>query len=362
MSRYTKKKYNIHDVVPGMEVADIVLTEDGKVALSEGATLNFSNIERLKYWGVTSLMIKGPIEPGPELPIEPQGPLNQQQQRFFQKYDVAVHAIRNAFQNMRYFKEVPIQEMQELAEQAIEPLVETVGVVNHLQMAPREDDYTFHHSINVAVMSGVLGKWLGYNSEEVKELILAGLLHDIGKTQVPLEILNKPGKLTPEEMQVMRSHSTLGYQLVRSIQQVTPAVSYAVLQHHERMDGSGYPLQVKADKIHPYARIVAVADIYDAMTSDRVYTNKTSPFSVAEMLVQEMFNKLDPNICTIFLNNVRDFFLGSIVKLSDGRKAEVIYLGQFTGSRPVVRTDEGEFIDLEKRKDIGILNLESRQG
>ncbi|CUH93993.1 hypothetical protein P22_0055 [Propionispora sp. 2/2-37] len=353
MSQYTKKRYNIHDVVPGMEIGETVLMENGKIALTEGVILNFSAIERLKYWGVNSVVIKEAA-----VAVRQEDPINLQRKHFFGQYDKAVGGIKDMFQNLRYFKEVPVQQFQVLADQIVESMVTTVGVVNSLLMTPRKQDYTFHHSVNVAVISGVLGQWLGYGYTEVKELILAGLLHDIGKAQIPLAILNKPGKLSAEEMTVMRTHSTLGYNLIKEMREIPIGVSYAVLQHHERMDGSGYPLQIKGDKIHPYARIIAVADIYDAMTSDRVYVNKTSPFSVAEMLVQEMFNKLDPSICTLFLNNVRDYFLGGIVQLSDGRRAEVIYLGQVAAARPVVRTEEGEFIDLEKRRDLGILSLE----
>ncbi|MCE5284926.1 MAG: HD-GYP domain-containing protein [Pelosinus sp.] len=353
MPHYVNKRFSIYDVIPGMEVGKVVLTENGQVALSEGTVLNFSLIERLKYWGVNSLEIREVI---PDNDSAPQIP-DSSQQKFYNGYNSTVNTIKRAFENMRYFKEVPLQEMSELVEKSVNPLVEAVGVINHLHLVRRQDDYTFHHSVNVAVICGVLGKWLGYNGVELKDLILAGLIHDVGKTQIPLEILNKPGRLTDEEMDLMRQHTTFGYNMVKDLNNLPLHIIYAVLQHHERMDGSGYPFKVRGNKIHPYARIVAVADIYDAMTSDRVYHDKSTPFTVVEMLVGEMFHKLDPSICTVFLNNVRDYFAGSRVRLSDGREAEVVYLGQFSAARPIVRTDDGEFIDLEKRKDISIASL-----
>ena len=123
------------------------------------------------------------------------------------------------------------------------------------------------------------------------------------------------------------------------------------------MNGKGYPIGLSRDKIQPFARIIAVADIYDAMTSDRVYRRKVTPYKVVEVLLNEMFATVDPVVCTTFLNNVRDYFLGNIVELSDGRIGKVVYLWNFSGAMPVVRTTDGEFIDLEKNRDIAIIKL-----
>lgn len=359
MPYYINKRYNIHEVVPGMQLAKIVLTETGQVALSEGAILNPSLIERLKYWGVYTVEIREWVED--EAKVSEESLPESQQQKFFNSYQSTVRVVKKAFETMRYFKETPISEMRELVDEAIDPLVETTGVINHLHLVERKDDYTFHHSLNVAVICGTLGKWVGYTGVDLKDLILAGLLHDMGKTQIPLEILNKPGGLTVEEMDVMKKHPAYGYNMIKEIKHLPLAVMYAVLQHHERMDGGGYPLSLPGNKIHPFAKIVAIADVYDAMTSDRVYHKKISPFHVVETLVGEMYDKLDPEFCTVFLNNVRDFFVGSIVILNDGREAEVLCLGQYAASRPVVRTTDGEFIDLEKCKELGIVNLSSAQ-
>lgn len=125
----------------------------------------------------------------------------------------------------------------------------------------------------------VLGKWMGYAGQNLKELILAELVHDIGKTLVLLEILNNPGRLTDIEMEVMKTHTTLGYQMICNLN-IPQSVMLGTLQHHERSDGSGYPLRVGSSKIHEFAKIIAAADIFDAMTSDRVYRAKISPFTV----------------------------------------------------------------------------------
>ncbi|WP_371371377.1 HD-GYP domain-containing protein [Sporomusa aerivorans] len=355
-ARYRIIPYSISEVKPGMEIGRMVLTQDDKVILSEGTILTESMIEGLRFWEIHSVFIKE-LSPSAEPALDFSIPETPLQKKFYAEYDKTVSNLKAYFDKMRFFKDVPLAMLRELANSSVEPLINANGVLNHIHMVRRQDDYTFHHSVNVAIISGVLGKWLGYTGTKLRDLILAGLLHDIGKTQIPLDILNKPGKLTEDEMEVMRLHTTRGYQLIRDVPGIPRGVVYGVFQHHERFDGSGYPLGVQGDKIHEYAKIIAVADIYDAMTSDRVYHRKVSPFTVVEMLVEEMFNKLDPEIGSVFLNNVRDYFVGNIVELSDGRQAEVIYLGQFMASRPIIVTENNEYIDLERRKSLSITKI-----
>lgn len=354
-ARFCIKPYALGEVQPGMEIGRMVLTPDDKVILSEGTIITDSMLKGLQFWNITTVFIKQALSAEPNLDFSI--PETAGQKKFYADYDSTVSVVKDSFAKIRFFKEVPLITMQKLASDAIEPLINSAGVINHMNLVHRQDDYTFHHSVNVAIICGVLGKWLGYTGKEWQDLILTGLLHDIGKTQIPLEILNKPGKLTTAEMEIMQQHTTRGYKLLHEKKEIPNGVIHGILQHHERFDGSGYPLAVPGEQIHKYARIIAVADIYDAMTSDRVYHRKVSPFAVAEMIVGEMFKKLDPEIVTIFLNNVRDYFVGNIVELSDGRQAEVIYLGQFMAARPIVVTEDNEYIDLECNKTISIAKI-----
>lgn len=355
--RYCVKPYSLDEAKPGMEIGRMVLTQDDKIILSEGTILTESMLQGLQFWNIRTVFIKEVLSPKEKIDFSI--PETAVQKKFYAEYENTVSVIKNAFSKIRFFKDVPIEDMQDLANKAIEPLINSTGVINHLNMVRRQDDYTFHHSVNVAIISGLLGKWLGYTGAELKDIILAGLLHDVGKTQIPLEILNKPGKLAADEMQIMQYHTTRGYKLLQEKTELPAGVVHGILQHHERFDGSGYPLAVAGDQIHQYAKIIAIADIYDAMTSDRVYHRKSSPFEVVELIVEEMFNKLDPEIVTVFLNNVRDYFIGNIVELSDGRRAEVIYLGQFLAARPIVLTEDKEYIDLERNKTLSIVRIVS---
>ncbi len=353
--RYCVKPYSLSEAKPGMEIGRMVLTQEDKVILSEGTILTESMLQSLRVWNINTVFIKEILSL--KAKIDFSIPETAVQKKFYADYDNTVNVVKNAFSKIRFFKDIPLSDMQNLASNSIEPLINSTGVINHLNMVRRQDDYTFHHSVNVAIISGLLGRWLGYNVSELKDLILAGLLHDVGKTQIPLEILNKPGKLAADEMEIMKLHTTRGFKLLQEKQALPNGVVHGILQHHERFDGSGYPLALPGNQIHKYAKIIAVADIYDAMTSDRVYHRKSSPFAVVEMIIEEMFNKLDPEIGSVFLNNVRDYFIGNIVELSDGRQAEVIYLGQFMAARPIVLTEDKEYIDLERNKTLSIVKV-----
>ncbi len=347
--------YLLEDVTEGMQLGTAIVKEDGKILLAEGTLLTNKIIERLRNWGVTKVGIR-------EDDVKPDfsafnKPFTEEERLFRGEYTRAVGTMKLTFDAVRKFKKIPGREMNRMVDQTLVPLVSTVGAVNYLHQDKPIDDYTFFHSVNTAIIAGVVAQWLGYQAEEIREIVAAGLLHDVGKTQIPLEILNKPGKLNHEEMKVMQLHATYSYKLISESGDFSSNVALAALQHHERLDGTGYPAKVLSRKIHPYAKLVALADIYDAMTSDRVYREKVTPFEVVETLIQDMFGKLDPDMCSVFLKNLKDHFIGYVVQLNDGREAEVVFLGQSKATRPVVRTRDGNVIGLDKTHDLGIVKV-----
>ncbi len=342
------------DVTPGMELAKAILRDNGKILLTEGTVLTETLIQRLRGQGVSHIHIKG--ESGPDLTAfdRPPSPLRLDFQR---KHDAVTQTMQRTFDAVRRFKKIPTREMNQVVEEALLPMVNTAGALNYLQRDRSVDEYTFVHSVNVGIMAGVLGHWLGYKAPQLKELTLAGLLHDMGKTQIPLPVLNKPLRLTDEEMKVMRLHPIVGYKLAQDSGVISNDVALAILQHHERMNGSGYPSGVKKERIHPYAKILAVVDTYDAMTSDRVFKSKATPLSVIKIMLEEMYDRLDPDVCTVFLDNLKDCFVGNVVELSDGREAEILYFGSVFTPAPVLRTRQGEFINLSGAEALEIVRV-----
>jgi putative nucleotidyltransferase with HDIG domain len=327
-----------------------VLSDTGQVLLSANTVLSEAMIKRLAFLGYDSVIT---LEDDTVNDTARHKRLAERI-RFNEKYEQTVSLVRHAFDEIRYFKEVPLKQMKDLSDNALVSLAATPGVLGYLHSLRSIDNYTFQHSVNVAIITAIISKWMGYEGEEHKDYVLAGLLHDVGKAVIPLEILNKPGPLTNSEMEVMKRHTTFGIDMLRNAKVLADCVLAGVEQHHERLDGSGYPRGLTGDAIMACPRIIAIADMYDAMTSQRVYRPSMTPFVVIKTLFENMFDKLDAGTATIFLNNLKDYFIGSIVKLSDGRLAEVILLDWISWDRVTVKTADGEYIQLDDNSNVQI--------
>lgn len=219
------------------------------------------------------------------------------------------------------------------------------------------DKLTYRHSVNVAYYSMLLGKWLNLDNEAIRNVTKAGLLHDVGKSQIPLEILNKKGRLSVSEFDMIKKHAYYGYEMVRTRNCVTEKVSEAVLQHHEREDKSGYPYGIGGTQLNIYTKIVAVADVFDAMTSERVYKKRSTPFEAFEMFFAKGTTGFDHDICDTFLTNISACYTGSKVLLSSGATGEIAYVPPYSVTQPVI--DLGlRCLDLSKECDMRILSMQ----
>jgi putative nucleotidyltransferase with HDIG domain len=249
--------------------------------------------------------------------------------------------------------------VQELADTRVRQMTQIPGALHYLRALDMMDDRIVQHSVNVAVLTGVLGRWLGGSHRQIGEMILAGLLHDVGKMLINAEVaVKRIEELTAAEARIYRSHCVEGYRLLNSNAYNLPFnVLAGVLQHHEWIDGRGYPLALRGEKIHLFAKVIAIADLYDIMTSDGLKNHRITPWQAVEILVGQMFKKLDPEVAGIFLHQLREQLIGNPVRLNDGREALVVYLGTDIFQRPVVRTRDGGFIDLEKERSVSISEM-----
>jgi len=328
---------------PGMLLTESVISDTGKILLKPGVRLTKKNIKKLSKWRTISVNVKLPSKIPPL------------QHKFLTTYKETLNLVAATFEKISAFGEVPIKQCEELVENYIDLMTNVTGIISILHRVKSHNEYTFEHSLNVAIISGVIGRWLGLTGKNLKDLILTGLLHDIGKFLIPPKILNKPSKLTDEEMKIIKTHSAHGYRLLRNCDELSPKVKLGILQHHERQDGSGYPQGLKGENIHIYANIVAIADIYDAMSSKRVYRRQLPPFVVFETLLEQMFEKLNPKVCLTFLANIRRFMMGSLVLLSDGSQAKIVLLNDLLRIRPVVQLENGDLIDLESNRQLEVI-------
>lgn len=258
---------------------------------------------------------------------------------------------------LKALKRLNIEKCLYLANQIIDEirsndsmLVETINLSSY-------DNYTYIHSINVSILSVITGIALGCSDEQLKNLSRAALLHDIGKTCISKEILNKPDILTEEEFSEIRKHPLYGYNILKDNNDISSVVRNAVYSHHENEDGTGYPRGLTSEKIHFFAKIIHIADVYDALTAKRIYKNPLNPADALEYLMANVESKFDKQILEIFIKYIAPYPVGTSVKLSNGQTAVVIKNNEETLTRPVVKQSNGSIINLQNVLNITIIEL-----
>ena len=207
-------------------------------------------------------------------------------------------------------------------------------------------DSVYAHCLNVSLISRMIGRWLKLQAHDLDVLTIAGLLHDIGKLRIPEEILNKPGLLSDEEFKQIRQHPRYGYDILKGQPNLDPRIKKTALMHHERCDGSGYPSGLGEDFIDNYAMIVAIADVYDAMTAARSYRAPLCPFQVISSFEKEGYQKYYTRYILTFLKQIAVTYQSNRVILSDGRGCNIVMLNQNALSRPIVQFDDNTCLDL----------------
>ncbi|WP_310603012.1 HD-GYP domain-containing protein [Anaerosporobacter sp.] len=221
-----------------------------------------------------------------------------------------------------------------------------------LRSMKHTSDFTYIHSVNVALISNMIAKWLRMDQTEIELLSVAGLLHDIGKTKLPQEIINKQELLNNSEIREFKRHSTLGYNILKE-KDVDKRIQLVALTHHERCDGSGYPLRLKSTEICTFAKIVAIADTYDELTISHSERKAVSPFTVVQMFESEGLHQFDTSIMLTFLNSILDTYIHSDVLLSNGQKGKIVFINKAAPSRPIVKIG-AQFLDLSVNMHLNI--------
>lgn len=366
------KEYQTKDLLPGMVTAIPVRTKRGQLIINPNVELTRTLISRLEFYGIASVQItenkqvatpmetpKDPAYFPAKSPVSAPSPVSDSSysqklksspefQRFQVDFTLRSQDLKNCFD--AYLSDGGTVNKEELLSKTISlvsPKQTTLDVFDMLHNMRQVNDSTYAHSLNVAIISRIIGKWLHFSNEELDTLTLAGLLHDIGKTKIPDEVLNKDGKLTDEEFQMIRNHPKYGYDILKS-QPLNSHIKKAALMHHERCDGSGYPMGLTMEEIDDYALIIAIADVYDAMTAARSYRAPLCPFEVIAEFEKDGLQKYKPKYILTFLENIANAYQNNRVMLSDGTSARIVLLNHRRLSKPLVQLDDGACIDLEK--------------
>ena len=273
-------------------VKDVVL-EDGRILLLKGFTIKPRYLNKLKVYNVPFIYVEDDIVELEEISEE-------------RVYEDAFSNIKDIMESIRYDEKVDIEELKETVDDMVQHILNDDMVFMTLTGIRDIDNYTFLHSVDVCIYSVITAKALNINNNDIYELALAAILHDVGKCKIPLSILNKLGKLTTEEFEVMKHHSIKGFEIVGQIPGISERIARVICQHHEKWNGSGYPLGLKNYDIELWARIISISDVYDALTSRRPYKEAVSHDEAISIMKQED-GKFDPVLINLFYKNADKF-------------------------------------------------------
>lgn len=295
----------------GMITAQSIYNSQGASYLSKGTPLNEQYINRLKKLGIREVTVTS---------LNPNNPLPPPEDIVAEKTRVkAIHTVFDAFRDIQRSGQIDISQLQTTSEELLFDIMSKHNNLVQITDIRLHDTYTFAHSVNVAILSTMLGSLLELPREKLLILTLGALLHDIGKVIVPIDILNKPGSLNNDEFDIIRRHPDAGRQKLRELK-ATAASTLACIagQHHEHMDGSGYPDHLPGKSIHPLARIVAIADVYDALSSNRPYKKAYKPNVVYKIMTTCSNGQFDEELLHRFFDNVAIYPVGTVMRTNLG--------------------------------------------
>lgn len=329
------KKLNIRSARPGDVIARAIFTENGNVLLGSGITLTTRYIDRLLDMGIDTIY----IEDAHTADIIPEDVLRDETRKF---------AVQSVHKTMTDLLDQPKLErrtslpdlgttFRKVFGEILQDLSSRKDVLFSLTDLHVMDGYLFHHAVNVAVLAGLIGLAKGYNQQQLTELGVGALLFDIGMTQIPKELMKKKSNLSSEERAILQNHTVAGFDILRAQHDISLVSAHCALQHHERYDGTGYPRQLNAGAIHEYAQIVAIADVFDALTSPRPFRHSFSTTEATEFLFAAGNTLFRHDLVQLFIKHVAVYPIASTVKLHTGQVGVVSAIDSLAPHRPTIR-------------------------
>jgi putative nucleotidyltransferase with HDIG domain len=323
---------------PGQCLGKPIYNENGYILISQSIPITERMIERLVELGITYVY----IEDERTKDITANKPISDELRK------KAKETIEANFKNIQnkdmlsqsFVLEKTSKNLTKVVRSILNEIKSNKELITLLSDVITYDNYIFSHSLNVTLYSLAIGTKMNLSEKELEVLGLGAILHDVGKMSIPTEILMKPGKLTNEEFDIVKAHTNNGFDILRNVITIPLIASHCAYQHHERLDGSGYPRGIKGNEIHFFARIIAVADVFDAVTSNRIYRNAMLPHEGLEILYSGVGTMFEAGIIEAFRRAVVIYPLGLTVILNDGRKGVVSRQNQELSERPVVRIIE----------------------
>ncbi len=342
------KQIKIEDADETMVLAQDVVDDFGRVLVTAGTNLKREIVERLLRKEITAVAVSCPPVRG----------RNQEMSTLPNLISAAtrlkmVQTMQNAFRH-RGGIAAHLPYLRECIRQVIQELSSKESLLIYLTDIRQKSDYLYGHCVDVGVFAVAFGLAMGLSRDEIYILGIGGLLHDYGKTCIPNDIIEKNGPLTPDEFEQVKKHAAFGYNILRAETKVDSRIALVALQHHERPDGRGYPWGVEGEEIHPLARIIAVADVYDALITDRVYRPRIATHEAIRIINQGSGSQFDDKVVEAFNKITVPYYIGSAVKLNNGLAGAVLRINSLEPARPVIWTREG-IINLLQERNLQIV-------
>ncbi|MDE5777839.1 MAG: HD-GYP domain-containing protein [Lachnospiraceae bacterium] len=336
-----------------MRIDQAIIDKKGRTLIARGAYLDDFMIDSLLQRGVGGIYTsEGEDEPDEKaIPLEIQEKIEKLKVADPAKVKLTESVKNRVSEGIQYLYQNTESESfsdttNNIANNLMKAVLENDSIAVDISTLKVSDEYTFKHSVDVATMAMVIARKHGLSDNDIYEIGITGLLHDVGKSKIPNDVLNKPGKLNEDEFALMKQHTLFGYQILKDKPDIKEEIRLGVLQHHEKINGKGYPLGLSRNKINSYAKILAVADIYDALVTKRPYKEPFSQRDAVEMIMS-MTSELDIDIMKSFLGSVILYPVGSTIKLSNGKSAKVVENNSDCILRPkVVELSSGKVYDL----------------
>jgi HD-GYP domain len=318
---------SIQNVKENMQVARNIYSADGQILLAEGVSLTANYINRLQELGIMSLYITDQLI----------GKVEVDDLVRIQTRIEAMKAVKEVMRNIRDGRSVSGEKVYRVISEVLDEILSNRSISFSLVDIRAMNDYLFGHCLTVCILSLMTGVAAGYNFSRLRDLAMGAILHDVGKVSIADNILNKAGALTTAELAEIQKHAQLGYDILKKCNDISSVSSHIAWQHHEKFNGTGYPRGLKGQEIHEFARIAAIADVYDALSTDRIYRKRWLPHEVLEYIRDKDKTDFDPDFSKLFLDNIAPFPIGSMVLLSNGEKGVVIKVSKKFAARPLVR-------------------------
>ena len=348
------KAVAIMALTPGMVLGEDVEVQ-GKVVYPVGTKLSKEIIEKLNRYSLMCVTVMEDIDLASTHYEKIR--FNENFKQFEQTYNTTLMKYKSL---MTSFLQTGVQVPDDTLIQLYDELYTTIPsgsmLLDYLyNLMPNEDELTFSHCLNSALLAGTIADSLAMNELAKRNMILSGFYYDIGKLQLPYDLLWKPGKLTPEEFKIIQTHPVVGYSLVRNLD-ISDHVKNAVIMHHERLDGSGYPYHMQGEKIDIYARYIAIVDAYIAMASPRSYRTAMTPLQIVANFEENM-SRFDIELLMRVMNKIAAAQIGTRVQLNNDTVWEVLIIHRDKLSRPILKNDDSEILDLLNHPELQIVKM-----